>query len=411
MASPSTPRAQQPSPSRIVTAVQTGLSYQIGDMSPKSQKNAEDALLYNRMSMIRCYERDDGFHFELQERVRVTVSDDEAPTCSICPYDEGRACRHIWWVNDQILKTSIPPGARPRDQFQMSRDGQDVGSDKTKRRMLYHEWLEEEGLQKLAQLGGWWKQDPSNQHDTRLVEQTATQILSAFEPSGVLSSQHGQDNLQMLQQESQALFTRYRNEMIKQAKAQPFLLVALGAAVPEAERDLLHLTKIHSRIERIFFDYGYWMTTRTPSHSSLDATAETLHIEIDHLRSFVGEHQTKAQALQKEMPEILQIKTIDILLYTLEQLVEYRGDSQTTAVVSTPQYSGLALQDRSLLHKMIPPQDYFVLPVLDLLSDGVLYREMVQRRVRAVAYRLREGHEPCPEDYVKKLEEIVGLDE
>jgi hypothetical protein len=199
--------------------------------------------------------------------------------------------------------------------------------------------------------------------------------------------------------------------MIKQAKAQPFLLVALGAAVPEAERDLLHLTKIHSRIERIFFDYGYWMTTRTPSHSSLDATAETLHIEIDHLRSFVGEHQTKAQALQKEMPEILQIKTIDILLYTLEQLVEYRGDSQTTAVVSTPQYSGLALQDRSLLHKMIPPQDYFVLPVLDLLSDGVLYREMVQRRVRAVAYRLREGHEPCPEDYVKKLEEIVGLDE
>lgn len=201
--------------------------------------------------------------------------------------------------------------------------------------------------------------------------------------------------------------------MIKQAKAQPFLLVALGAAVPEAERDLLHLTKIHSRIERIFFDYGYWMTTRTPSHSSLDATAETLHIEIGHLRSFVIEHQTKAQAPRREIPEVLQIKTIDVLLYTLEQLVEYRGDSQTTAVVSTPQYSGLALQDRSLLHKMIPPQsqNYFALPVLNLLSNGVPYREMVQRRVRVVVNSLREGHEPCPEDYVKKLEEIVGLDE
>ncbi|KAG9950519.1 hypothetical protein KCU85_g3528, partial [Aureobasidium melanogenum] len=413
MATPSTPQAQQSGPSRIVTAVQTGLSYEIGDMSPTSQENAVEALSKNRMSMVRCFERDDDFHFELQERILVTVSDDEAPTCSTCPDDEDRACRHIWWINDQILKTTISSGDRSRYPFKMSRDGQKVGPARTQQRMPFYGWLQREGLHTIAQLGGWWKQDPLDQHDTRLVEQTTTQILSTFEPSGVLSSQHGQDNLQMLQQESQALFTRYRNEMIKQVKSQPFLLVALGAAVPEAERDLLHLTKIHSRIERIFFDYGYWMTTRTPDHSNLDATAEALHNETAYLHSFVREHQIKARALQEEMPEIFQIKIIGILLYTLEQLKRYSGDSQTSAVVPIPQYSGLSLQDRSLLHKLIDPrsQNVFVLPILDGLDEDIRCRETVQVMVRALANILRGGNEPCPEDYILKLEGLVGLNE
>ncbi|KAH0256406.1 hypothetical protein KCU91_g16937, partial [Aureobasidium melanogenum] len=413
MATPSTPQAQQPGPSRIVTAVQTGLLYDIGDMSPTSQTNAVHALSNGRMTMVRCYEHDNNFHFELQERIHVTVRDVGAPICSACSDNGSRACRHIYWVDDQILSTAVRPEARSHFKYKISPKGDAVLEPEEEEILNFHNWLREETLGKLARRAGWWKQDPTSQQDTRLVEQTATQILSTFEPSGVLSSQHGQDNLVMLQQESQALFTRYRNEMIKQVKAQPFLLVALGAAVPEAERDLLHLTKIHSRIERIYFDYGYWMTTRTPNHSNLDATAEVLHTEIGHLCSFVREHKTKAQALRREIPEVLQIKTIDILLYTLEQLVEYRGDSQTTAVVSIPQYSGLTLQDRSLLHKMVPPQsqDYFVLPVLKLLSNKVLYKEMVQRRVRTVAYRLREGHEPCPEEYVEELEEIVGFDE
>ncbi|KAG9581045.1 hypothetical protein KCU77_g11268, partial [Aureobasidium melanogenum] len=403
MATPSTPRAQQPSPSHIVTAVQTGLSYEVGALSPKSQTNAEKALSNNRMSMVRCYKHDNDFHFELQERIRVTVRGQRAPTCSTCPYDEGRACRHIWWVDDQILNTVVTDETRSHFQYQVSRDGQGVREALNRPPKMFHEWLREKGLENLAQLGGWWKQNPFDQQDTRLVEQTATQILSTFEPCGVLPNQHGQDNLEMLQQESQALFARYRNEMIRQVKAQPFLLVALGAAVPEAERDLLHLTKIHSRIERILFDYGYWMTTRTPNYSSLDATAEALRIEIGHLSSFVDDHET--------MPDALQARTAGILLYTLEQLIEYSGDIQASAVVPIPQYSGLSLQDRSLLHNLIPPtpQNIFVLPVLNELDDEVLYTETVQQRVRALADRLRGVHEPCPERFVEILEGIVGL--
>ncbi|KAH0363126.1 hypothetical protein KCU65_g7593, partial [Aureobasidium melanogenum] len=385
MATPSTPRAQQPGPSRIVTAVQTGLLYDVGDLSPRSQTNAEDALSNNRMSMIRCYKHDNKFHFELQERIRVSFHDERAPTCSICPDDEGRACRHIWWVDDQILNTMVADEIRSRYQYQV--------------------WLRRRGLDTLAQLGGWWKQDPTNQQDTRLVEQTATQILSTFEPYGVLPTQHGQENLEMLQQESQALFARYRNEMIKQVKSQPFLLVALGAAVPEAERDLLHLTKIHSRLERIFFDYGYWMATRTPDYSNLDATAQALRIEIGHLSSFVDGHETMSDALQ--------VRTAGILLYTLEQLEQYSGDIQTSAVVPIPQYSGLSLQDRSLLHKLIVPvpQNIFVLSVLDELDDDILYMEAIQERVKALANRLRGGDQPCPEGYIVELEKIVGLAE
>jgi hypothetical protein len=194
--------------------------------------------------------------------------------------------------------------------------------------------------------------------------------------------------------------------MIRQVHSQPFLLIALGAAVPKASRDLLHLTKIHSRIERIFFDYGYWMAMRTPNESNLDATATALHSEMGHLRSFVASHNSV------NMAATMQVRIAGILLYTLEQLVRYAGDIQTNAAVTIPQYSGLGLQDRSLLHKMINPRSRtFVLDILKKLSEEVRYSQIIQDRVEALVDRLREGDEPCPEGYIEELEEVVGLDE
>jgi hypothetical protein len=186
-----------------VTAVQTGLAYDVGDMSPISQKYAAEGLRNDRMSMIRCYKRDDDFHFELQERIRVTVSDEGEPICSTCPNQDGRACRHIWWVNDQILSAAVDEQARPHLRYEISRSGEAYRQVGEQTPRLFHRFLAGRGLGNLARLGGWWKQDPMDQQDTRLVEDTASHILSTFEPSGVLSKQHGQDNFEMLQQESQ----------------------------------------------------------------------------------------------------------------------------------------------------------------------------------------------------------------
>jgi hypothetical protein len=189
--------------SRIVTAIRTGLVYDVEDMSPISQENAAEGLHNDRMSMIRCYERDADFHFELQERIRVTFSDEGAPTCSTCPDQDGRACRHIWWVNDQILSTVVNEQARSQFQYEVSRSGHAYRRADEQTPLMFHEILEDRGLEDLARRGGWWKQDPTDQQDTRLVEDTASHILSTFEPSGVLSTQHGQENFEMLQQESQ----------------------------------------------------------------------------------------------------------------------------------------------------------------------------------------------------------------
>ncbi|CAD0106839.1 unnamed protein product, partial [Aureobasidium uvarum] len=366
---------------RIVTAVQTGLAYDVESLSPPSLKNATEGLCNNSISMVRCYERNNDFHFELQERIHVTIPDEGTPICSTCPNNGPRACRHIWWVDDQILSTAVPREARSRFKYQISNKGEAAREAEDDETLNFHTWLQDKGLGNLARRAGWWKQDPMDQQDTRLVEQTATHILSTFEPCG--------------------------NEVIKQVKSQPFLLIALGAAVPEEERDFLHLTKIHSRIERIFFDFGYWMANRTPIDSNLDATAEALRVEVGRLRSFIIVHG------QKKMAISLQIRIAGILLYTLEQLVQYAGDIQTNAAVPIPQYSGLSLQDRSLLHKLIDRNSpiVFVLPVLDLLDSKVLYGDMIQERVEALADKLRSGEEPCPPEYIRLLERVVGLDE
>ncbi|CAD0082489.1 unnamed protein product, partial [Aureobasidium vineae] len=331
--------------SRIVTAVQTRLAYDVEMLSPPSLKNVTEGLRNNSISMVRCYERNSDFHFELQERIHVTIPDGGDPTCSTCPTNERRACRHIWWVDDQILSTAVPPEARSRFKYQISRNGEAVREAEAEdgETLIFHSWLQEKGLGNLARRAGWWKQDPMDQQDTRLVEQTATHILSAFEPCGVLSKQHGQDNFEILQQESH--------------------------------------------------------------DGNLDATAEALRVEIDRMRSFIMNHG------QKKMSIPLQTRIAGILLYTLEQLVQYAGDIQTNAAVSIPQYSGLSLQDRSLLHKMIDRNSpiVFVLPVLDLLDSKVLYGDMIQERVEVLANGLREGEEPCPAEYIRLLERVVGL--
>lgn len=195
--------------------------------------------------------------------------------------------------------------------------------------------------------------------------------------------------------------------MIRQVQSQPFLLIALGAAVPEASRALLHLTKIHSRIERIFFDYGLWMSMRTPEDSNLEATSTALHDEINYLHSFVVSHSPASMAAS------MQLKVAGILLYTLEQLAQYAGDIQQNAAVAIPQYSGLGLQDRSLLHKVIDPRipGIFILDILRKLSEEVKHSKIIQERVEALANKLREGDEPCPERYIELLEKCVGLDE
>jgi hypothetical protein len=107
---------------------------------------------------------------------------------------DGRACRHIWWVNDQILSTVIPEQARAHFQYQVCKDGQAVQRADEQIPMLFHGFLEDGGLGDLARRGGWWKQDPMDPQDTREIEETATHILSTFEPCGVLSKQHRQDN-------------------------------------------------------------------------------------------------------------------------------------------------------------------------------------------------------------------------
>ena len=186
-----------------MTAVQTGLSYDVEALSPTSLANAKDGLSNDRTSMVRCYEQNNNFHFELQERIRVTFRDRGAPTCSACSGKDSRVCRHIWWVDDQILSTAVNTEVRSQFKYQLSPNGHAVCEPEEKEILTFYTWLKQRTLERLARHAGWWKQDPTNQQDTRLVEQTATQILSTFEPSGVLSSQHGQDNLQMLQQESQ----------------------------------------------------------------------------------------------------------------------------------------------------------------------------------------------------------------
>jgi hypothetical protein len=190
--------------------------------------------------------------------------------------------------------------------------------------------------------------------------------------------------------------------MIKQAKSQPFLLIALKAAVPEHERDLLLLAKLHSRIERVFFDYEYWLVTRKSDDSNVEKTARALREEIKYLQSFITDRRHQKMTVGPEN------RVVDILLYTLEQVVTHAGDVESTSPVDTPQYSGLDQQDRNLLHKMVNLDTVFVLDVLRLVDQKVLQSGITRRRVEELASLLESKN--ANDTYTNTLKTIAGIE-
>ena len=176
-----------------MTALATGLTYDMGGLSPASQVNARSGLKTNDLTMVRCYEQDDLYCFELQERVRVAIGPDDS-TCSLCPPDDGRVCKHVWWINDQIMYSKYPKLANKQSQLQVSRDGTEVRLRGQQGTQNIHDLVEDMNLDRFAA-----KNRIPNHTD---IVDTVTDLLSAFEPDD-LFWRHGQVHFAELQQQTQ----------------------------------------------------------------------------------------------------------------------------------------------------------------------------------------------------------------
>lgn len=161
---------------------------------PTSQKNAQKGLCISEMSMVRCYKEDNSYHFELQERIEVAISASNKPTCSVCPSSEGRACRHVWWVDDQVLAYRAPPQETYR--YEVSRSGDAFRSKN-------HPGSEMTFFELLEGSRGWRVRPSDNNQDERRIERMTADVLSAFDPSSLDPDRHDSGRLAGLQQNSQ----------------------------------------------------------------------------------------------------------------------------------------------------------------------------------------------------------------
>lgn len=162
----------------------------MGGLSPASQVNARSGLKTNDLTMVRCYEQDDLYCFELQERVRVAIGPDDS-TCSLCSPDNGRVCKHVWWINDHILYNEYPEKANDQSRFEVSRDGTKVRLQGAQGAKTFHDLMDLDDFAAENRIP----------NDTEIVD-TVTDLLSAFEPDD-LFWRHGQVHFTELQQQTQ----------------------------------------------------------------------------------------------------------------------------------------------------------------------------------------------------------------
>ena len=179
--------------------------YDIGDLSPDSQRNAASGIRDVKISMVRCYEEleqdpDKIFHFELQERIRVTIASDRS-SCSMCNKGkvQVRPCKHVWWLDNQILGSHVSGDG---GQLQISPDARAYRVRGSADHMTFHDLIDKMNLDAVAKKKGWWVQDPEDDDDAEVINDTVMEVLSAFEPRDLFWS-HGQSNSAELQQRTQ----------------------------------------------------------------------------------------------------------------------------------------------------------------------------------------------------------------
>lgn len=142
--------------------------------------------------MVRCWKepgqggKSSHFKFQLIQRIEIdlTKREDIAPSCSCKTVVEGRACKHIWWLTDHIIKANGGDNRELLNIFRMDRSGA-LGSvlQNGAAETSFSIWgiIDRLGLDVVAARRRWVYGDEEEARET--IAEHMNDMLSIFDPS------------------------------------------------------------------------------------------------------------------------------------------------------------------------------------------------------------------------------------
>lgn len=169
------------------------VQYDPRGLSPVLRSTIQSAINDSDLAMLQCWQEaglpgeNHHYKFRLREDIEIDLdSQNVVPSCSACVDSEDYACRHVFWLNDEVIKAK--GGTDSIFTFRMNPNGAggvcyEAGRDEP---AIFSTWqsIRSLSLEGLAARRNWSSGDPQAAHDSVALQ--INDMLSLFEPQGRL---------------------------------------------------------------------------------------------------------------------------------------------------------------------------------------------------------------------------------
>ncbi|KAF2876310.1 hypothetical protein BDV95DRAFT_602309 [Massariosphaeria phaeospora] len=281
--SPSSSQAPSPTPSFIDSA--SGLKYDLSVFDDDLRRRAKRGLMDdNAIKMKYCRMTTDDkvkYAFYIDDDITVAMGGSyDVPKCSCGANEGGRACKHIFWMLDQL--TSGAPDNIKSQTLRISGDGSNV------QELEPAEMIDRMSLDTVAD-GLDWVLHEGPVPDEEDVEDAIADMLSVFEPSDALPAEFKSPESPYLTERAR----KYREfkDLFSQLAAENLgLFLRLQAVIDPPFQAHVFFEKINDRINRTFNALDEYITNGPTATLSEAHDVVTCATKLRVLVKAIDEH-------------------------------------------------------------------------------------------------------------------------
>ncbi|KAK2768730.1 hypothetical protein FQN54_000586 [Arachnomyces sp. PD_36] len=394
------------SPSSMRSVIVQGsstISYDLRKLSSDVRAQAI-AGLKGSFDVEKCREKRGGYAFQLVDRGKVHIAEDSAScTCSDYEEDDNMACRHIFWLVDQLHRGLLPQ--RPPQGVLLA----DSGFCPSFPRI--HELLDDE-LEALATKAEWpyvpgGESASGSSTDSGAGmsrQQKARDILSAFNEK-VLPEEFRQDLYEtggLFRTPEQCVVQGdFEATMFRLAVHDDDVYSSLRKVMPAGACAVILFDKLQKKFRRLLADFDEYCESGKPqpdgSRLEVSVVVKKLTHIVDQIESNIvarAPHGAKGAA--------------ESLVGLLTELCRRNFDAMEDSSWGRQVPAGEDEDDRNLYEQLIGQTDdtggFFILDALEYIPASVILEW--RPRLMAALEKLERNRAPAP--YIRKLQSLIA---
>ncbi|KAF2031792.1 hypothetical protein EK21DRAFT_99512 [Setomelanomma holmii] len=259
-----------PTPSLVIST--NNLHYNVSTLNSDLRRRVKRGLEDNEIKMKYCTlstDQDiDGIkHFYIDDDITVAIGGKlRNPKCTCGANEKGIACKHIYWLADQILSTATD--SLEDQPLQFSPDGLTIQSTTPV------DILNSKGLEGVAEDLKWVIQKDDIPEDEDEVKEQVANMLSVFEPSDALPGEFKTPPSPLTSERSRK-YQEFAKLFSDYAIRDPGLFLQVRDVIDPTFQRRVFFEKIDTRIARTFHALDEYI-----AHGPTDASPDAPRFDV-----------------------------------------------------------------------------------------------------------------------------------